>query len=92
MWGCEKCGEQFCNDCKPINGERHEKILCDCCRDNTDTHEAGQCPSCGGSELEYDGGEVDGGAYIYKWECADCHTTGREVYNMTFVEHMNLQR
>jgi len=55
----------------------------------TNNHEAGTCPNCRNGELEYDGGKVTDGNYIYKWRCEECNTSGREIHEMIFREHIS---
>ena len=50
-------------------------------------NEMATCPVCGGDSLDYLDDDNYGDAVVYYWECADCHATGQEVYELRFVGH-----
>ena len=54
----------------------------------------GICPVCGSDKLDYGVIELDGESIWYPWECKnkDCGATGRECYNLEFIEHVNVDR
>lgn len=49
--------------------------------------QAGVCPKCGSSKLEYGDMDADGDSLAYAFDCLDCGTHGHEVYNLTFAFH-----
>ena len=49
--------------------------------------QAGKCPVCGKSDLEYGSSYPEGECVCYPWECRDCKATGEEWYELTFIEH-----
>jgi len=51
----------------------------------TRTPDAATCSACG-SEVEYNGGQVDESDYVYKWTCEECGAYGRDYYDMAFSE------
>lgn len=53
--------------------------------------ENGICPICYNSNLTYSTPIIDGETLIYPWTCDDCKATGKEVYNLTFVENINVK-
>ena len=58
-----------------------------------DFNEPGQCFHCGNGNIEYTGGaDIDGNCCIYKYFCKDCGESGREVYNLEFVENVDINR
>jgi C4-type Zn-finger protein len=53
------------------------------------THEveAGVCPNCGNSSLEYEGKDFEGDAICYYWHCEECNSAGTEWYSIEFTGH-----
>ena len=54
-----------------------------------DDIQAGQCPKCGGNNLEYGVSEPLDGSIYYPYTCQDCNFDGDEFYNLEFVGHRN---
>lgn len=52
--------------------------------------EEGICPVCG-CGIEYEALIPDGESIYYPWECPHCHSKGKEVYNLNFVGHEDIQ-
>lgn len=53
--------------------------------------ENGICPICCNRNLTYSTPIIDGETLIYPWICDDCKATGKEVYNLTFIENINVK-
>ena len=54
--------------------------------------EANVCPICGGMNLEYCGERVDDDdGCTYGWICKDCGASGRESYELQFVNHCEVK-
>ena len=53
-------------------------------------NEQGNCPVCGGFNLDFESAEIDDNAVKYPWTCDDCGATGDEFYDMTFSAHWNV--
>ena len=49
--------------------------------------EAGTCPCCGGTDLDYKGSNLDGELYGYDWYCPDCKAEGVEWHRLQFSSH-----
>jgi len=69
----------------------------DCERDHTTCpyaegsyQEAGICPVCGSSDLDYDSLKIDAGQVGYPWTCNRCKSHGEEWSNLDFIEHTNI--
>lgn len=54
--------------------------------------EQGRCPICGSDMLDYDSIEVEGESVMYPWSCENCGAEGKEVYELNFVGHEDVQR
>lgn len=50
-------------------------------------NKAGECPKCGGHNLEYYPVEFNGENYYFNYICEDCKTEGREWYYGEFIGH-----
>ena len=48
--------------------------------------EEGKCPKCGNYNLDYEALEVYGQSVYYPWTCPDCHSSGKEWYDLEFSE------
>lgn len=49
--------------------------------------EQGICPVCNEYLVDYTERYEDGETCFYKWTCSHCGAKGKEVYNMVFVGH-----
>lgn len=47
----------------------------------------GICPCCGGVSLDYGVLELEGDQCAYPYTCRSCQFTGKEWYQMIFIEH-----
>ena len=47
----------------------------------------GECPVCGGYELNYGPAKDCNGGFFYRWYCRDCGSEGEEVYTAEFSHH-----
>lgn len=50
----------------------------------------GQCPCCGGNDLDYGVAEFTDDCIYYPWTCEDCGATGTEFYSLNFIEQCNV--
>ena len=50
----------------------------------TGTLQPGQCPNCGGCDLNYETCVHDGEELYFPFNCEDCSFVGRECYNLTW--------
>lgn len=57
----------------------------------TAQHKSGKCSVCGSENIEYGYSEPDGESLFYEVTCKDCHATGKEWYNLQYVE-TNMER
>ena len=48
---------------------------------------AGDCPVCGGRDMDYRALELEGEMSYYPWTCNLCGATGEEWYSMEFAGH-----
>ena len=48
--------------------------------------EEGKCPKCGNYNLEYEALKIKGNSVYYPWTCPDCHSSGKEWYDLEFSE------
>jgi len=46
----------------------------------------GECPQCGGEDLNYDAMEVHDDSVCYPFFCDECHYEGKEWYAMKYIE------
>lgn len=46
----------------------------------------GRCPRCGSYNLIYKDLCLCNGAMYYPWECENCHSKGREWYDIAFSD------
>ena len=90
---CSDCGDPCkldqeipCSpDCENLNPDGSRKTEqcneagCDAC-----ISDPGVCPNCRHENLSYCSGEVEDGYYIYKWNCEECGSQGRELYRLEF--------
>jgi len=54
----------------------------------------GICPSCGGESLEFKGqsnGRVQDNYVSFEFSCDDCGYEGKEFYELTYVETMEVK-
>lgn len=51
----------------------------------------GECLICGSSILNYDSFELEGESVMYPWTCEDCGSKGKEVYELSFVGHEEVE-
>lgn len=56
----------------------------------TDILQAGQCPKCGGCNLNYETCVNDGEELHYPFVCEDCNFAGKECYNLTWYGMMTV--
>ena len=50
--------------------------------------EAGFCPVCKCSDLDYNVmPDIDGDTITYGWSCPKCKSVGDEIHTLTFLEH-----
>lgn len=55
----------------------------------TNEVEPGQCPSCGGNDLEIGPPTIDPpNITVYPYECNDCGAQGEETYEMKLVQNI----
>lgn len=47
----------------------------------------GECPVCGGYELDYGPIKDCADGFFYRWYCRDCGSEGEEVYTAEFSHH-----
>lgn len=50
-------------------------------------NEAGVCPFCKETTLEYDSIRAEGTMVYYPWKCSTCGHKGEEWYDLTFSGH-----
>lgn len=50
-------------------------------------NEAGRCPVCGSSNLEWGNSDCTGDYINYEWTCKDCGAEGCEWYKLVFDGH-----
>lgn len=53
-------------------------------------HKEGQCPVCGGQDLDYGETEMDDHAEYQQWWCRVCGAEGYEQMNKTFAGMVNI--
>lgn len=53
--------------------------------------EAGICPKCGKTDLDYASSEIRDECIKYPYTCGDCGFEGIEWYNIVFSCHYDLQ-
>lgn len=51
------------------------------------SNEAGVCPFCGGTNLDYGTVELEGEMCYYPYKCLECGHEGEEWYEMSFSGH-----
>lgn len=85
----ELCEKDPCGDCI-YYGDCKENPE-DCIYSEAYKQQEGVCPICGATDLEYDSIEPDGCSITYPWTCLKCRVTGEELYELTFVQHINIE-
>jgi len=76
-------------DCENLNEDgSRETESCKGAECDAIVDEAGECPNCGNSELNYGKSGLVGEVYSYEWACGQCGTSGKEVYNLEFACHV----
>lgn len=53
----------------------------------SDEHQ-GLCAKCLSDNITYGSSYPVDSQFCYQWECEECKTTGNEMYNLKFVEHV----
>lgn len=51
------------------------------------SNNAGECPFCGESNLEYGAIRLEGDMCYFPWECLTCEHIGEEWYSLKFIGH-----
>lgn len=51
--------------------------------------EAGHCPTCGSWNIDYGSYEMGDDEVSYEVDCSNCGWSGKEVYELTFMEHVD---
>lgn len=69
------------------NGEQEEKD-----ENKKNKHKAKTCPECDSKNLEYEAATFEYNIAMYPWTCKDCQSYGNEWYQMTFIEHTDIDK
>ena len=60
-------------------------------KNNFVKNEIGICPVCGKPELNYINDEFFDDFMVYEWECMNCEAIGKEVFELIFISHEQVE-